>query len=522
MENVDMISKRLALLSIVEQDKETLRRFRPVLDACLDDILADFYGHIQTFPELARHFPQQSLVQHAKSAQKAHWMRLFSGDFDGRYMESVREIGRTHARIGLEPHWYIGGYAMVLGRLLATATETQKTNLFGGGDRVGLARLHSIIARAVLLDIDLAVSVYLETIREDAIAEQQRREAVLVRELTEVVRAASQGDLTRRIPLDDKDGFFRELCGSVNDLVGTTHTALSDVVSVLDAQADGDLTQRILADHQGVFGEIKADINRTNAKLAQVVAAINASAHEIANAASEVAAGSHDLSERSETQAANLEQTAAALEQLAEAVRRNAANAKQANDLAARARDVAVHGGNVVSDAIAAMGRIQASSEKIEAIVGMINEIAFQTNLLALNAAVEAARAGDAGKGFAVVAAEVGNLAQRSAQASKEIKTLIADSSAQVRAGADLVGSTGSALTEIVGAVRQVADIVIQITEASREQSSGIEQVNGAVSHIDETTQQNAALVEESAAAATSLEEQAGRLAEMMRFFRVG
>jgi methyl-accepting chemotaxis protein len=521
MSTVDLLAKRLALLSVAGPDKDVLRAFRPVLERCLDGILDEFYRHIRSFPELQALFPHEGVVNHAKAAQKKHWMRLFSGAFDADYMNSVREIGRTHARIGLEPHWYIGGYAMVLARLLAVATETQKTNLFGAGNKVELGRLHSIIARAVLLDIDLAVSVYLDTVREQAVADQQQREAVLVAELTAVVGAARDGDLSQRIPLAGKDGFFRDLCQAVNGLVATTDSALGDVAAVLGAVADGDLSRRVTADHHGVFGELKDDINRTAETLSGVVAGINSAAHEIAGAASEVAAGSNDLSERSEQQAANLEETAAALQQLAAAVRRNAASATRANDLAARARDVALQGGNVVGDAIAAMGRIRSGSEKIEAIVGMINEIAFQTNLLALNAAVEAARAGDAGKGFAVVAAEVGNLAQRSAQASKEIKTLIGDSAAQVHSGGELVAATGKALDEIVGAVREVADIVVEITEASREQSSGIEQVNESLGHIDETTQQNAALVEESAAAATSLEDQATRLAEMMRFFTV-
>ncbi|MGE5476083.1 MAG: methyl-accepting chemotaxis protein [Bacteroidales bacterium] len=520
MADTDLIAKRLALLSIVQQDKDILRQFRSILDRTLDDILTAFYAHVRSFPELARHFPDDGRVGRAKQAQKAHWMRLFSGQFDADYMNSVREIGRTHARIGLEPHWYIGGYAMVLGRLLAVATETQKTNLFGAGDRVALGRLHSIIARAVLLDIDLAVSVYLETMRDEALAAQRAREAAIVQEVTQVVQAASRGDLGQRIALDNKDGFYRDLCGAINALVDTTGVALGEVAAGLGAVADGDLSRRVTAQYGGVFDDIAADINRTSAKLSQVVDSINAAANEIANAASEVAAGSHDLSERSEQQAANLEETAAALEQLAAAVRRNATNAGRANELAAQARDVAVQGGQVVGDAIAAMGRIEASSEKIENIVGMINEIAFQTNLLALNAAVEAARAGEAGKGFAVVAQEVGNLAQRSAVASKEIKTLIADSSAQVRSGAELVVGTGKALDQIVHSVREVADIVVEITSASQEQSSGIEQVNEAVSHIDETTQQNAALVEESAAAATSLEEQAATLTGMMRFFR--
>ncbi len=521
MADDDLLEKRLAVLSIVQADKELLRAFRPTLDACLDQILTDFYRHIRSFPELERHFPDEATVARAKAAQKVHWQRLFSGQFDVDYMHSVRAVGRMHSRIGLEPHWYIGGYAIVLGRLLGVATTANTAWLLTTKVKDGLGQVLSVLTRTVLLDIDLAVSVYLEEQRKEAELEQRRREEVIVAELTEIVGAASQGDLDQRIQLAGKDGFFLDLCRSVNALVENTGLTLADVARALGAVAHGDLGTRIDAEYHGVFGQLKDDVNATAEQLTQVVTGIHAATKEIAAAAGEVAAGSHDLSERSEDQASSLQQTSAALTELAATVRKNAASANQANQLAAGAREIAAGGCAVVGDAITAMGRIEASSQKIGDIVGMIDEIAFQTNLLALNAAVEAARAGDAGRGFAVVAQEVRNLAQRSAQASKEIRHLIADSSAQVQAGAELVKGTGTTLDEIVGSVRQVADIVAEIAVASREQSSGIEQVTGAVTRIDETTQQNAALVEQSSAAATSLEDQSQRLAELVGFFKL-
>ena len=352
--------------------------------------------------------------------------------------------------------------------------------------------------------------------------DQRKREAAIVAEVAQVAKAASTGDLDRRIDLAGKDGFLLNLCEGVNTLVAQTATALKDVASVLAAVAGGDLTRRITGDYAGLFGQLKADVNRTADKLFEVVSNINDAATQITSAASEVAAGSQDLSERSEQQASALEETAASMEELAATVRQNSANAQQANQLAAGAREVAASGGQVVTDAIGAMSRIESSSQKIEDIVGMIDEIAFQTNLLALNAAVEAARAGDAGKGFAVVAQEVRNLAQRSAQASKEIKGLIAESSSQVRNGAELVKGAGRTLDEILGSVKRVADIVAEIAAASAEQASGIDQVNEAVTQMDEMTQQNAALVEESTAAAHSLEDQARHLGEVMAFFNTG
>ena len=353
-------------------------------------------------------------------------------------------------------------------------------------------------------------------------AEQRAREAAIVAEVAEVAKAASAGDLDRRIDLAGKDGFLLNLCEGVNNLVNLTGIALKDVAQVLASVARGDLTQRITNEYGGLFGQLKGDVNQTADKLFEIVTNINSAAGQINSAASEVAAGSQDLSERSEQQASALEETAASMEELAATVRQNAANAQQANQLAAGAREIAAGGGEVVNNAITAMGRIESSSQKIEDIVGMIDEIAFQTNLLALNAAVEAARAGDAGKGFAVVAQEVRNLAQRSAQASKEIKGLIGESSVQVKGGAELVKGAGKTLEDILGSVKRVADIVAEIAAASSEQASGIDQVNAAVSQMDEMTQQNAALVEESAAAAHALEEQSRELNRLMGFFNTG
>jgi methyl-accepting chemotaxis protein len=297
---------------------------------------------------------------------------------------------------------------------------------------------------------------------------------------------------------------------------------IAECVAVLTALADGDLTKRMELEYAGTFKDIKAALNVTVERLFSMVGSVNAVVRSIGDATAEIAAGNADLSERSEQQASALEETAASMEELAATVRQNSSSAQQANQLAAGARDVAANGGQVVSDAVAAMGRIEASSQKIGDIVGMIDEIAFQTNLLALNAAVEAARAGDAGKGFAVVAQEVRNLAQRSAQASKEIKGLIGESTQQVQQGAELVKGAGKTLDDILGGVKRVADIVAEIAAASVEQASGIDQVNAAVTQMDEMTQQNAALVEEAAAAANSLEDQAVKLRQQMALFNIG
>jgi methyl-accepting chemotaxis protein len=242
----------------------------------------------------------------------------------------------------------------------------------------------------------------------------------------------------------------------------------------------------------------------------------------VRSASDEFSTGSHDLASRTESQAASIEQTAASMHEVTATVKQNADNAQAANQLATVARDTADRGGSVVQEAVNAVTQIEQSAQKISDIVGLIDEIAFQTNLLALNASVEAARAGEAGKGFAVVAQEVRALAQRSANASKDIKALIADSNAQVKTGAALVNRTGQSLTEIVTAIKKVSDIVAEIAAASREQATGLEQINTAVAGMDEMTQRNAALVEQTTAAAQALNGQAGELADAVGFFRIG
>ena len=339
-------------------------------------------------------------------------------------------------------------------------------------------------------------------------------------EVDRVVAAAAGGDFSQRITLDDKEGFMLKLAEAINRLSETTASATEEVGKALGALAEGDLTRRIEAEYSGLFDKLKTDANATADQLSKIVAEIVAGANEVANAAQEISSGTMDLSQRTEEQASSLEQTAASMEEMATTVKQNAENAQQANQLSISAREVAGKGGDVVGEAVEAMTRIEDSSQKISDIIGVIDEIAFQTNLLALNAAVEAARAGEAGKGFAVVASEVGTLAQRSSQAAKDIKSLIVDSSAQVKEGVQLVNRAGGSLEEILSSIKRLSDIVSEIAAASNQQASGIEQINGAVTQMDEMTQQNSALVEESAAAARTLTEQSQAMRERMLFFR--
>ncbi|MGE8675450.1 MAG: methyl-accepting chemotaxis protein [Achromobacter kerstersii] len=296
---------------------------------------------------------------------------------------------------------------------------------------------------------------------------------------------------------------------------------LRSVSDSFDKIAGGDLTVRVEATSSNEIGQLMAAVKRMQESLTRTVAAVRRGVDEINVGAREISAGNTDLSSRTEQQAASLEETAASMEQLASTVKQNADNARQANQLAASASDVAERGGSAVSEVVSTMQGISASSRKISEIVSVIDGIAFQTNILALNAAVEAARAGEQGKGFAVVAGEVRSLAQRSAQAAKEIKGLIEDSVTKVGAGSQQVERAGATMQEIVASVKRVTDIMGEISAASEEQSGGIDQVNRAVSQMDEVTQQNAALVEEAAAAAGSLQEQAERLVQAVAVFKI-
>ncbi|PDT49874.1 methyl-accepting chemotaxis protein [Sinorhizobium fredii] len=349
----------------------------------------------------------------------------------------------------------------------------------------------------------------------------QAKSADLQVSIGAVVSAAVAGDFTRRITKTYDNVDLDRFAASVNELIASVDRGIAETRRVVAALADGDLSETMRGEFQGAFGELKDNVNQTMTNLRSVLGEVRSAIDTINGGAGEMRIASGDLSKRTEQQAASLEETSSALEEITAAVKSSTERALEASHMVDEARKSTEQSSAVVKDAVSAMGRIEEASGEIGQIINVIDEIAFQTNLLALNAGVEAARAGEAGKGFAVVAQEVRELAQRSANAAKDIKALISRSGEEVGAGVKLVTATGAALTLIEGHMLKVNEHVHSIATAAREQSTGLSEVSTAVNQMDQVTQQNAAMVEESTAATNRLADEAANLARLIARFRL-
>ncbi|WP_421937631.1 methyl-accepting chemotaxis protein [Phenylobacterium sp.] len=482
-ENQNALSQRLDFMKLDREAQNSLRATKPIIMERLPAALDAFYSQIRSFPETSRFFASQSHVASAKGRQVGHWEAISSAQFDEGYVRAVTTVGETHARIGLEPRWYIGGYALVLSALVGAVVEARwPKSRFGrttGAKAKDVAAELGALVKAACLDMDYAISVYLAAAEE---ARKKSEAEVLSSERSRVVESLGAG---------------------------------------LSALASGDLTYRLSDDLPPEYLKLRDDYNAAMRQLEEAISTVAAATDSMGASSEEMAKASDDLSRRSEQQAASLEETAAALDEITATVRTTANGAHEASQAVAMTRDEAQRTGAVVSSAVAAMSQIESSSRQIGQIIGVIDEIAFQTNLLALNAGVEAARAGDAGRGFAVVASEVRALAQRSAEAAKEIKALISASSQQVDAGVGLVKETGEALEAIATKVVEIDRVISAISGSAQEQATGLAEVNTAVNQMDQMVQQNAAMVEESTAAAHALKLESAELVSLIARFTV-
>jgi len=410
-------------------------------------------------------------------------------------------------------------YPGTFGEMISGMNNTVKTlNSIVGEihDLVEAAANHGDFSKRIKLDNKQG---FAKTIGESLNQLSGTTESALL-DITRVAQALAAGNFNHTIT-STYHGTLGETKNAINSLADTTATSLNDVLRAASALANGDLTQSITAHYPGAFGQTSAGFNSTIDTLKRLVTEIKIATESITTDTKQIAEGNVDLSRRTEDQASSLERTASSMDELSSTVKQNADNAKQANQLAFAASDVATKGGQAVNAVVATMSAINDSAKKIEDIITVIDSIAFQTNILALNAAVEAARAGEQGRGFAVVAGEVRNLAQRSATAAKEIKALITDSVNKTTEGTLQVENAGDTMQEIVTSVKRVSDIIGEIAAASQEQSIGIAQVNDAIMKMDEVTQQNTALVEQAAAAAESMLEQADELANAVSMFQI-
>ena len=461
----DQLNERIEFYGIDTITPATLGGVARAIKRRLDPALTKFYTIISQRPGLSAHFSGPQQMDKAKNLQAEHWRAVFRDGVDDRFYQRALRIGDVHSRIGLEPKWYVGAYAIMLEELIATIIAPGWRGWLPW--RRAQTRQVNALVKVALLDIDVVLSAYF------AANEQQRN--IVTDKLGAALEQVSSGQLTAT--LASLPAEYRKVETDFNNAIDNLRDTLATVIGGMGAMTSG---------------------------------------------SSEIKSAADDLARRTEEQAANLEETAAAVASINASVQENAATSAKARstitETTIRARD----GAAIVSEAVTAMQQIESSSQEINSIIAVIESISFQTNLLALNAGVEAARAGESGRGFAVVANEVRALAQRCAEAADEVKALITVSSGHVSNGVELVGRSGDAFAAINSDVAELSGAIQSIADAAANQAASLSQINSVVGELDRSTQQNAAMAEECTAAASSLAQEAGMLNGALAQFEVG
>ncbi|MDM9621931.1 chemotaxis protein [Rhizobium sp. AC44/96] len=475
------LNERLEFVGLDEKQRQSLASLGPVIGRSLDGALNVFYSKARVHSETSKFFSSEAHIQHAKERQVRHWENIASAKFDETYVEAVTAVGKTHARLGLEPRWYIGGYALIVESIIRSVIDSELSGFTMRSKRSKLGDDISAVVKAALVDMDYAISVYLEALSEQ--------------------RVKAEGEQQK--------------------LKGEQDHAVAALDRALELLASGDLTAQLVEPVGEGFQSLKDNYNSSLHSVGVAISEIHAAVAMVSEQSQEISAATNDMARRTERQATALEETAAALEEISAISRQAQDRTREVQSLVRQSASEALASGSVVEEAIQAMSEIESSSKEMTAIIEVIDDIAFQTNLLALNAGVEAARAGEQGKGFAVVAQEVRELAQRSAKAAKEINVLIGRSAQDVLRGVTLVDKTGAALQSIGTQVRAIDEHMENIAKSSQEQATGISEINVAVGNMDTITQQNAAMVEESSAATVRLSEEASRLSSLVAGFKL-
>jgi methyl-accepting chemotaxis protein len=486
-----------------------LRELWALAEPALPVLIQKFYAQVKETPEIARMV--EGKTDRLAKVQTEHWRRLFTSGLDADYVRSIERIGLAHARIGLQPGWYMAGYRMVLMEL---ATIILAKHRFRPSRAVALI---DAVMQLVFIDVDYAIAAYMKVLEDQRLAML----ASLSDGAGRVVEAAANGDFSARVTATFAEPELSKLEDGLNRLASSVEDGLQSVHHVLEALGHNDLTARVTGNQAGAFAALRDGVNNMADGLEQVLRSIVQATDNLKGATSELHKGANDLAHRTTAQAAAIEETSAAIEQFAQNSESNASQAREGAAIAASAKAKAADGAGVMRDARSAMERIRTSSARITEVIGVIEDMAFQTNLLALNASVEAARAGEAGRGFAVVAAEVRRLAQRAADASGEVKKLVGEAQSEVRVGGELVERAAHSLDEILAAVNEAQSRMQDITGLSDSQSETIREIMIAVRGMDQMTQANATLVEEANGAVAATDLQVNALTALVRGFHL-